>query len=85
MAKGTIEDLKMEWQPIETAPKDGTTILFWDDLMDYQIGSWSEYEDPDGEPREGWNDGIFPIIGDSGQPSHWMPLPQPPQPPAARV
>lgn len=77
-----------EWQPIETAPKDGTLIIL----------SWLE----DGEPQEQWpcqwghiqRNGFFPgkvgmwtapdgsyTWGDShpdGAPTHWRPFPTPP-------
>ena len=58
-----------EWQPIETAPRDGTEILLWED--GYILGSWVEeygyFADPDGH------------LWKNRQPTHWMPLPAPPQ------
>lgn len=71
------------WQPIETAPRDGTTILvfkftppcwpiiglaFWYGLGD--ISGWMSYGIPQvsSEPN---NLGL-------AHPSHWMPLPSPP-------
>jgi len=69
----------MNWQPIETAPKDGTEILTWDDLFGYQVAHWGEYEHPLNETLEtGWTDGLSPVLGDSGEPTHWTPL-EPPQ------
>lgn len=56
----------MEWQPIETAPKDGTPVLvataFW-----VRDAYWSH-------AFEGWysNHSAVP------PPTHWMPLPPPP-------
>lgn len=58
----------MEWQPIETAPKDGTFVLAYRPC------------DPYFEPMY-FNDGIWHWFdGDSPsfQPTHWMPLPDPP-------
>lgn len=59
----------MEWQPIETAPRDGTRILVvsggWHDV------AYVGWNDDDGEPV--WFNGDVPV-----QASHWMPLPAPP-------
>lgn len=66
------------WQPIETAPRDGSEILVGDfketDVEDhcYGVVFW----------REGkWTDGLGPAWAWSGEfyPTHWMPLPSPPE------
>ena len=63
----------MKWQPIETAPKDGISILvalsrhnesittvYWDSYWSLNIaGSYAE--------------------DDEVEPTHWMPLPEPPE------
>lgn len=59
----------MEWQPIETAPKDGTEIL-----GAWYYGGWSY------QPmiwRNGWvkKFDAMSLLN----PSHWMPLPPPPE------
>jgi len=66
----------MEWQPIETAPKDGDDILvLWSDPgAGCLVVSWED------KPRQpGWNwatlDGLS-YHADAF--SHWMPLPDPP-------
>jgi hypothetical protein len=79
-----------EWQPIKTAPKDGTGIIAWreepideDWFEPVGLPGWSS---PMGivwsETRGGsWRLlGMNSIeLGDHGQPTHWMPLPAPPQ------
>jgi hypothetical protein len=72
----------MEWQPIETAPKDGTRLLLWDSLAkNHAFGSYSPTEDDPFEagPYE-WCAENYGYDGSEGKiiPSHWMPLPTPP-------
>ena len=71
----------MKWQPIETAPKDGTSILvciarlldshkvvFWNEEAvadEHGLFSW-EIEDTD----TAYHENAF---------THWMPLPDPPE------
>lgn len=61
-----------DWKPIETAPRDATSILgYWSGSLIYGVVSnrggflW-EYEDSEVSP-----------------PSHWMSLPEPPDVPDA--
>jgi hypothetical protein len=64
-----------EWQPIETAPKDGTFII----LARFNEGFAEEVSGGD------WNQ--YPKLGQHGlngfeawitSPTHWMPIPPPP-------
>lgn len=61
-----------EWQPIETAPKDGREILlFARGNRDFiGVGQWAKGNLPE---TYGWF-WSFAI-----RPTHWMPLPEPPQ------
>ena len=74
----------MEWQPIETAPKDHVTVVdLWSGGFRYTNCAW-------GKPTYGkeytWvqlnasrdSDGLVDeqVIP---YPSHWMPLPEPPE------
>jgi len=70
---------RIDWQPIETAPKDGTTLLLLyphPDGYEYSevaFGSW-EFIEPsewDSEPVFGWKT----PSGIDDDPSFWMPLP----------
>lgn len=63
-----------DWQPIETAPKDGTPMLltYWNDqtqdTLPVTSGFWSRLSD------RWWSE-----ISQKGcKPTHWMPLPLPP-------
>lgn len=70
----------MEWQTIETAPKDGTRILVscvYDVDGDAHSHEWVDWWGSDDE-WEGWLD--FPKeIPAPFPPTHWMPLPPLPQ------
>lgn len=62
-------DRMTDWQPIETAPKDGTEVIAYDDGV--YISHWYVTN-----PQIfGW------WAGDAGgiNPTHWMPLPTPPK------
>lgn len=71
-----------EWQPIATAPKDGTWLLLFEQhsFIGARIGHWAneipgdEY-DPKPIPAHWEDDGE----GFTIQPTHWMPLPSPPE------
>lgn len=73
-----------EWQPIETAPKDGTSILVCGGTIIWTEGMGFEAEM--GEPRiacwtgEYWYIGNGETYGDEiyCKPTNWMPLPAPP-------
>lgn len=81
------------WRPIETAPKDGTKVLaimpghfqsvvWYDDQFSY------DYNEETGESdyRGAWTDGTVASFAYEEikelHPTHWMPLPPPPQSPA---
>jgi hypothetical protein len=62
-----------DWQPIETAPKDGSVICcaeYWDGGWIFWPDYWRKYLEPYGEG-----------FGGCRRPTHWMPLPEPPRPP----
>jgi hypothetical protein len=63
---------RREWQPISTAPKDGTRIMLW-------------LSGPIRSPKAVFGKGHsgFWITEGSGpaNPTHWMPLPEPPKQP----
>jgi hypothetical protein len=70
----------MTWQPIESAPKDGTRMLLTFGLDDYRpcVGAFRpEIIHDDGYNETGWVETYdeAPLA----EPTHWMPLPDPPQ------
>lgn len=68
----------MSWQPIETAPLDGESVLIWGPYGHVMQASW-EVEFDEGY----WRCGRPGAKGydDTGamEPTHWMPLPEPPK------
>lgn len=65
---------ELEWQPIETAPKDGTDVLLYcgppDDPL-LGVGYWTGGEDE----QPGWY--LWPTAAPFAAPwpTHWAPLP----------
>lgn len=76
-----------EWQPIESAPKDGTRIVVWNGAAHF--ARWSDdCHMGQFEKAPGWQvfeceDDTFYAWGlSASEVTHWMPLPQPPLPAA---
>jgi hypothetical protein len=77
------------WQPIETAPRDGTSVDLWvDGEFPHRIANAEFREPTDGEwwahggdtidtPDATWCD-MFGPLGKEEQPTHWQPLPEAP-------
>lgn len=68
----------LEWQPIETAPKDETPVLVYAESGMFVV-RWLNRQNY----NEGWwhiddnRYGPFAVRGPL--PTHWMPLPEPPK------
>lgn len=88
----TARIAEMTWQPIDTAPRDGTVVDLWIDETRFADCYWGLPEHSCGEAegycdsewhgmKDGWIDGTLnqPISELSfDQPSHWMPRPAAP-------
>jgi hypothetical protein len=68
----------MEWQPIETAPRDNTALLLW-------WPEWWHHAHPGYFKHFQWHSDKALVPFPSGSspepyegPTHWMPLPDPP-------
>lgn len=76
----------MDWQPIETAPRDGTDVLLF--LPKLQTGVWvGRFVDSEDfqygksvRKRQYWSIGVSLtfLSGDDAKPTHWMPIPEGP-------
>ena len=65
----------MQWQPIETAPEDGTRVLLFEAGRKVCIGEYvPAHSRHRGWCLEGWRN----FYGHFFNPTHWMPLPLPP-------
>jgi hypothetical protein len=68
----------MEWQPIETAPRDGSRFHVWHSHYGLLTGSASMQSD-----HGGWlivSDGNRSSWKGSHSVTHWFPFPDPPKP-----
>lgn len=70
-----------EWQPIETAPKDGTSFIAYTAEEGVDFFHWQDLSPSDAPV--GWRDSFINVYreGDPRGPTHWMPLPPPPSKP----
>lgn len=63
-----------EWQPIDTAPKDGSVFLgLWRSQNNIQFVSAKK-----DQKGRGWTD-PFELYDYNTKLTHWMPLPEPPK------
>ena len=65
--------LHESWMPIDSAPKDGTTVLVWsggDMHLAFYVADQNVWMQKDYE---------LLLVGCKGPPSHWMPLPASPR------
>lgn len=99
MAAAAIEAYGDSWQPIETAPKDGTDVLLFTDTRASDTVSMRIYLHTGGEHFTAvqigfWEDAIdAPMRKERpgwrtdkiGEPTHWMPLPDYPLPDPAQA
>jgi hypothetical protein len=62
-----------QWRDIDTAPKDGRQVLLWWPYWSHTrplVGHW--------QVNGGWQ-AVDALEGDSEPPTHWQPLPAPPE------
>lgn len=83
---GEVEQVS-EWQPIETAPKDGTDVIVMYMHCETQcvFNAFYASEEYHWEKRDvGWwsyehSEVSRILLNDFMEPTHWMPLPPPPK------
>ena len=72
------------WQPISTAPRDGTDVMRHDKHWGVMSGYWSDciwarYANPDKDAGGAWVQELNRSDTLALNPTHWMPLPEPPE------
>lgn len=72
----------LEWQPIETAPKDGSEVLLLDGCIKTArfYERFKRYESDPNPLSNIWFEGVeygYPLF--AYNPTHWMPLPKKPE------
>jgi hypothetical protein len=73
------DEHKPQWRTIDSAPKDGTSVLLYVGMFghDYAVAFWNDdywhIGSPDAaDERDKWN-------FEFGSPTHWMQLPEAPK------
>lgn len=74
--------MESNWQPIETAPRDGTRVVVWGVAV-AEVGDGSN--DTPVAMDAAWEHNRFRVTATTYYsldvyPTHWMPLPAPPRP-----
>lgn len=74
---------ELQWQPIETAPKDGRELLLFDGYV--HLGSWTNDSNYPDEPKQ-WFDNSYDdyscgYASTPLKPTHWLLKPSLPTPP----
>lgn len=65
-----------QWQPIETAPKDGTRVILYVPPYGAMTGH-NTFSNFGGRQSDYWS--CHSSLNRDAQPTHWMPLPTPPE------
>lgn len=66
-----------EWQPISTAPKDGTVVIVW--WWNKVITAWCAGAGLSRDGGDWWRSHAMEVVStDYPRPTHWMPLPKAP-------
>lgn len=66
-----------EWQPIETAPRDGQSVLCYVDLDNMYRIITLRWDVPSDGNEAKWRTDVHSFV--DFEPTHWMPLPEPPK------
>jgi hypothetical protein len=74
------EPAPMEWQPIDTAPRDGRRVMLWLPERGPQWGHWGVPPNDVVPSEPCWHDGEHALSRPWGwkPPSHWLPIVPPP-------
>jgi hypothetical protein len=69
----------MNWQPIATAPKDGTHVDLWVNGQRLPDCWWFEADDVDAYWVQRYSETKSAFFDVDGEPTHWMPIPKGPE------
>ncbi len=67
------------WQPIETAPKDGSRFIAWHPDGYADFFHWQDHGPKYPEAPVGFRDGFIQVFPEGTGPKHWMPIPASPE------